>query len=170
MNRTGKRRLLKLADLLEKDAKNKKGIRFDLSTVFNATAVEEGKAITPDYVPEVSCGTTACAMGLAAISGEFKRAGLSFQSEVSAHWAQPYLSMNMEWNGDVVSYIYAAVKLFHISNTAASFLFDPEYYKTKSGREAVVKGSKGELQVAKRIRNFVKGKYTENEIYCGTWK
>lgn len=80
MNRTGKRRALKLADLLEKDAKNKKGIRFDLSTVFTATALEEGKDIPSDYVPEVSCGTTACAMGLAAISGEFKRAGLSFQS------------------------------------------------------------------------------------------
>lgn len=78
--------------------------------------------------------------------------------------------MTMEWKGDAVPFTYAAVKLFHISNHAASFLFNPDYYKTKNGRKAVVKGSKGELWVAKRIRNFVKGKYTEDEIYNGTWK
>jgi len=67
-----KRRLLKLADLLEADAKNKKGVKFDLGTWGN---LNEG---TPEE-EVISCGTTACAAGLAAMSGAFKKEGLGYR-------------------------------------------------------------------------------------------
>ena len=54
-----KKRLLKLADLLEADAKNKKGIKFDYWATANLADPKE----------PISCGTSACAMGLAALSG-----------------------------------------------------------------------------------------------------
>ena len=67
-----KRRLLKLAAMLQADAKNKKGIQFDIGTV--------GRPSTDIFTPfdaskpiPLDCGTTACAMGLAVISGEFKK-------------------------------------------------------------------------------------------------
>lgn len=81
MDATGKRRLLKLADMLEADAKNKKRIKFDLDFVGEPSSGEERMAHWVGKIkwkPEVSCGTTACAMGLASISGEFKKAGLSY--------------------------------------------------------------------------------------------
>lgn len=56
-----KKRLLKLADLLMKDARNKKGVMFDLSLLAKK---ENGGD------PEPTCGTKACAMGLAAITIE----------------------------------------------------------------------------------------------------
>jgi hypothetical protein len=60
-----KKRLLKLADLLEADAKNRKGIKFDLGTVAMSSA-EDGNFIKGELEPSVSCNTVACAMGLAA--------------------------------------------------------------------------------------------------------
>ena len=63
-----KRRLLKLADLLEADAENKTGVQFDLKGW--------GHSHDDDTPVAVSCGTTACAMGLAVLSGAFADAGL----------------------------------------------------------------------------------------------
>jgi hypothetical protein len=78
-----KKRLLKLADLLEADAKNKKGVAFDL------TAWAKKKCDGDDYYSpysfqreekvEVSCNTAACAWGLGAISGVFKKQGVAYE-------------------------------------------------------------------------------------------
>lgn len=128
-----KRRLLKLADLLEADAKNRKGIKFDLS-VWG----EVGDADEP-----LSCGTTACAMGLAALSGSFMRAGL--QHRISCGILE--IGFNGDWDS-----IRAAQELFDISREDAKDLF-VHYSRLKT-----TSGAAGERAVAKRIRDFVAGK------------
>lgn len=136
-----KRRLLKLADLLEADAKNKSGVKFDLSIVGEST--EYGT----EYEPALDCGTTACAMGLAALSGAFKSsAGLSYKIDGRF--------IDTTVNGRRVRYDRAAMRLFDISMKQADFLFTPgESYAWVTPREA-----EGELLVAQRIRDFVAGK------------
>jgi len=140
-NATGKRRLLKLADMLEADAKNKKGIKFDIGTV--------GHTNDDDVKPSLSCGTTACAMGLAAISGKFKRAGLSYFCEKGSSG----FILETTMYGKEITYTEAAVQLFDISYQEAYLLFYPGYYP-----EDKSEGAKGEREVAKRIRRLVAGK------------
>lgn len=145
MNKTGKRRLLKLADLLVKDTKNKKGIKFDLST----WARPSRKRRSSDFELSVDCGTTACAVGLACVSGAFKRSGLGYET-------------NGLWTGDEFRIIPvfqhhrnfdAVERFFDISDFEAEFLFINYKYPKK-----LRKGAKGERAVAKRIREFVAGK------------
>lgn len=137
-----KRRLLKLAGLLEADAKNKKGICFDISNVGRPVDME--KRFKRNQVP-IDCGTTACAMGLAAITGAFARAGLSFCTD--GFW------VHTKWNGRKTDYDIAATRLFNITNDQAHFLFTPHSYPREKREGAV-----GERFVAKRIRDFVAGK------------
>jgi hypothetical protein len=139
-----KRRLLKLADMLEADAKNKKGIKFDLDYVGVAEDWSE------DYQPALNCGTVACAMGLAAISGEFKRAGLSYKTD--GIWVETTI------NGRRRDYDRAAMHVFGISELQAAFLFNASYYQGNT------KGARGERNVAKRIRDLVAGKVEAKQI------
>lgn len=130
----GRRRLLKLAGLLEADAKNKKGISFDLS-LWGVADSENPK----------SCGTRACAMGLAVVSGAFKAAGLrNFEGSDSNHLTPAIGSV---WG------IEAAAILFSIHKDEAEFLFYDDNYV-----DDPTKGAAGERAVAKRIRQFVAGK------------
>ena len=136
-NRTGKNRLLKLADLLEADAKNRKGVKFDLGLWGSTEDIEN--------IPvSVSCGTTACAVGLAVVSGAFKRSGLtngaSFQGKIVP-----------KFEGELG--FEAVEKFFNLSNRESDFLFTDEYYTDDQ-----CKGAKGERAVAKRIRQFVADK------------
>ena len=140
-----KKRLLKLADLLEADAANKKGMKFDLGTVAEPSS---GKSKTP----AVDCGTTGCAMGLAAVSKVFKRAGLDYKIhqkdlEPSVPW-----EITLYMNGDWVGYDEAAERLFEIDSHEANHLFNPSEY---GGH---IKGARGERLVARRIRTFVENK------------
>ena len=82
-------------------------------------------------------------MGLAAISGKFKRAGLSYT--VSGNY------LNVTMHGEIGTYTSAAVELFDITYREASILFSPGSYVDTTG-------SKGEREVAKRIRKLVAGK------------
>lgn len=131
-----KRRLLKLADLLEADAKNKKGIKFDIG----AWGYSDSGEFT------VSCGTTACAMGLAVVSGAFKRAGLRARYIGSADDGGvtmiPIFGSHHGFD--------AAVQLFGISPGDAEYLFSGDHYAISEGT-----GARGERTVAKRIRAFV---------------
>jgi hypothetical protein len=131
-----KRRLLKLADLLEADAKNKKGIQF---YYFSWGTVED---------PELpmSCGTQACALGLAALSGKFKKAGLSCKIPDKA-----YETISFRFNGRYCSPINAAMKTFNITPSEASYLFTDG-----SGLPSDI-GARAERAVARRIRDFVAG-------------
>lgn len=135
-----KRRLLKLADLLEADAKNPKGIKFDLGT----WAQTKGDEVS------VSCGTSACAMGLAALSGAFVRAGLTYEVEEAPEWTGARFAVVVR-HGEHAD-CYAAASLFDIDSDVAEWLFLPDWY------EGAVTGKRGELKVAKRIRDFVAGK------------
>ena len=146
-----KKRLLKLAALLEADAKNKRGIKFDLYIVAAPSRENSDKK---DFKPQVTCGTTACAMGLAAVSGAFKRkeaGGLSF---IIGNGSNVVGEMDIHTTvmGKKMSYDNAAEKIFHISRVAARYLFAPRSYL---GRPT--KGAEGELYVAQRIRSFVEG-------------
>src|SRR5580704_5650057 len=94
-----KRRLLKLADLLEADAKNKKGIQFDYHHWGSVGNREE----------PLSCGTSACALGLAAISGAFTRAGLGYTTH-------PWGSLGFTLNGRTIKPMSAAKRVFGLNH------------------------------------------------------
>lgn len=132
-----KRRLLKLADLLEADAKNKKGIKFDLCTFCTTKS--------PDY--PVSCGTRACAIGLAALSGAFKRQGLEFEFRNEDDEPELYFIFeDMEtWDGFVV-----AERFFDLERYEANFLFATHAVTINNGA-----GAGAERALAKKIRKFV---------------
>lgn len=139
-----KRRLLKLADLLEADAANKKGVKFDLGE-WATKAGGRGFDSKDEPVP-VSCHTSACAMGLAAISGAFKRAGLSYEFTYSSWHSSYVLVPTFDGEGG----FDAASKLFDIDWNTARHLFDPQYYRK-------TKGAVAERAVARRIRKLVAG-------------
>lgn len=131
-----KKRLLKLADLLEADAKNKKGVKFDLAIW--------GRSYIGGL--SMSCGTVACAVGLAVLSGAFKRAGLT-----NFHKYPETFSVCPEFDGSTG--FDAVNKLFNIKIQESAFLFDAGAYPDDKHRGAVA-----ERFVAKRIRDFVAGK------------
>lgn len=127
-----KRRLLKLADLLQADARKKNGIKFDLGLWADIS----------DPKNPVSCGTMACAMGFAALSSAFKRAGLSYRDS--------QFVFDFRWRGRTIDGSDAARKLFGISDADASYLFSIYSYVGDATH-----GAAGERAVAKRIRRFV---------------
>lgn len=138
-----KRKLLKLAKLLEDDARRKKGIKFDLGFW----------GIVEDKSNPLSCNTTACAMGLAALSGKFK----GLEARVSP------LAGGMEVVYDKRAFGFeAAAQLFNIPYEVAVWLFGVEYYDIEQGETidnyTVTEGAIGEKMVAKRIRDYVAGK------------
>jgi hypothetical protein len=141
-NYIGKRRLLKLADMLEEDAKNRKGLKFDMSDWGSGE----------DKTKPISCGTTACAMGLAGLSGAFKRAGLKtvLLGDDKAFW----IDINFDGPAGSTNGAYGSAQLlFNITSKEADFLFIPEFYPFDK-----LTGAKGERYVAERIRDFVAGK------------
>lgn len=144
-------RMLKLAGLLEADAADPKGVKFDMETW--GLGKSEKLAL--------SCGTQVCAMGLAALSGVFKSAGLRWsidRTEVddcgdpacTGCGPNRLYTMEIECNG--ADGLEAAEELFGIDEIVAGFLFYPESYK-KTQR----KGKAAKLAVAKRIRGVVDG-------------
>lgn len=146
-----KKRLLKLAALLRADAANKKGLQFNMSHWaaptgrFNSVFYEE-----PKKLPEVSCGTSGCALGLAVLSGAFKRAGLTalyHDNNRNGIIMEPAIA-DPEYG--TRTGFDAAMTLFGITPTQSWYLFGPTYYP-KEYRTA----AKGERYVAKRIERFV---------------
>lgn len=126
-----KRRLLKLAELLEKDARNKKGIKFNMAHW----------GYVDDIDNLLSCGTSCCAMGLAALSGTFKRAGLTASVDGCC--------VKIKWKNRIVDGFLAAQRLFDITNGQSDILFAP-------GILDLNVGAKGERAKVKQIRKFVK--------------
>ena len=147
-----KRRLMKLAAMLLADAKNANGIKFDIGTVgkpSDNTLFQENAPIALD------CGTTACAMGLAALSGEFKKVGLSYRSNPGDYPQQ----IECKWKGRITDYDKAAMRLFNITQNQANYLFSswtyPFHKKT---------GAKGEREVVRRIKQVVVGKNIDKYV------
>lgn len=127
----GRRRMLKLARLLEKDAKDKKGIKFDMWTW----------GFVNDEKNKLSCQTTACAMGLAALSGAFRSAGLVAKIPKNGFF------IRFKFKGRRLEGVSAAVKLFGISRKDAQNLFT-EWDSNPAG-------AKAELAMAQRLRDYV---------------
>jgi len=147
-----KKRLLKLADLLEADAKNKKGIKFDLGTIVSHSEPVIGADGWPrswhvkGEKPTLDCKTAACAVGLAAISGAFKRQGFSYCVTKDKGIELVF--------GRSRGFGSAASKFFGLSAEESEFLFFPDSY------DGEIIGARGERKVAKRIRDFVAGKFS----------
>lgn len=132
--------LERLAVLLEADANNPEGIKFNLGTWGE---LADGHPIEFQPRLEVNCGTTGCALGLAALSGAFKDEGL--KAKIGYFAIIPQF-----WDGDkfVADGFSSAVALFDISLRQAKQLFDPDFYRKTIGREA-------ELEVVSRIRHLI---------------
>lgn len=131
-----KLRLLKLADLLEADAANPTGVKFDLRVVAQRV---DGSRASKDM--PLDCGTTACALGLWCLSGQFRGVTKSV-------WGQDIFPLYKGRSGRDAAEIY-----FEIDRVTSGWLFINSYY----GHQPT-KGAAGELAVAKRIRDFVAGK------------
>jgi hypothetical protein len=154
MKRVFKNRLLKLANLLIADARKKKGVKFDLDTwaapstgAIGSLSGRRGYATRKKLVP-VSCETHACAIGLACISGKFKRSGLSYR----------YVR-NTTHDGQVFFFLEPKFKNRSNFEAVQNFLGINQYeaYRLFLGRSyAFSRGASAERAVAKRIRDFVK--------------
>lgn len=125
------RRLLRLAALLEKDAASRCGVKFNMGTWGYAAR---------NSLPSLSCGTEACAIGVAVLSGEFN--GLTYGTILGTQITPLY----RKWER------YEAVeKYFDLSFDHARYLFSPSCYLPEQTR-----GGRAERYVAQRIRDFVK--------------
>lgn len=132
-------RLLLLAELLEADAVKADGIKFDIGIWGSA----EGQV-------SQSCGTTACAMGLAVLSGKFEQYGL-YNSAVLSSQILPAMK-HSEYDISTTGFD-AGAELFGITFPESTYLFYDGTYPEDSRI-----GAKGELAVATRIREFVADK------------
>lgn len=131
-----KRRLLKLADLLDENAKNKKGIRYNHGRW--GTIANENEP--------VSCGTQACALGLAAISGAFRRNGLGYKVNDTG-----WVSFTIDKAPH--NPLYAANKIFDVDERLYDRIFVNPPRNTKGVLVEV--GAQAEKAVARNIRKIV---------------
>ena len=153
-------RLLLLAALLEKDAAKPTGLKFDLG-MWAAPADDTKRSwdrsdlgVTDTQMhdgvvtklPEVSCGTMGCALGFAALSGEFAKYGLGMTYAVTFSGNIDLLPVCNDREG-----FDAGEELFGISYETSCYLFDPDCY------DDTPRGAEGELEVAQRIRALVDG-------------
>ncbi len=135
-----KPRLLKMANLLERNANNKKGAKFNLNSY----------GFSPDASLPMDCRTQVCAMGLAALSGTFKRAGLRYEIDALADDLDEFPNEIVIMLGDCEG-MEAAAQLFDLHDGEEMWLFHPGWYR------GAVTGKRAELAVAKRIRGLVDG-------------
>jgi len=145
-----KKRLMMLVELLEKLPRK----RFDYSTWVGETW--GGK-------PDLSCGTTACALGWATTIPCLRRAGLRLEHRGEN---QRQVTLPSGESGE-----WAGAKVFDISDEEALFLFMPnvtgsvERQDDGSYKERFTWSSPPEKatpkQVAKHIRRFIKAKEKE---------
>jgi hypothetical protein len=138
-------RLLKLADVVEADANNPVGFKFDLATwaapikvAENPTRYDSGWE--QDAVIPLDCNTAACAVGVGCLSGAFKNEGLSY--EIDNGMLSPTFQGRTSFG--------AVREFFEIRQIDVEYLFVSENYDA-----SLRKGRDGELAVAARIRQYV---------------
>jgi hypothetical protein len=137
-----KERLMRLVQLLRDNANNPTGAKFDLSFWGEIPPAEWGKkSLEEGSVVPLTCNTTGCALGLAAISGKFQAEGLTWKSHGGV--IEPAFEGRTGFE--------AGMAFFDLSYDEATGLFDPSYYA------GVIQGAEAELKVAKRIKDFVNG-------------
>lgn len=137
---TGNERLLKLADLLEADAANPKGVKFDLQS----WAERPNAQRFPRQIKRLDCNTQACAVGLACLSGVFAEEGL--------HWKPMCGDNNINPMFEDRDGYSAVVAFFALTPDEAMDLFDAHKYRN-SGLPSI--GAAAERLVATRIRELV---------------
>ena len=135
-------RLLRLSRLLRADAKRKTGVMFDMTTFCSTGEDDE---------PGVNCGTRACALGLAALSGEFKAEGLRYKVAPN-DWGFARKTIEFTYRGDNMfdDEMAIAAKVFDIPETVAVWLFGGDASKHEEG-------AKAELEMAEIIEKAAKG-------------
>lgn len=154
-------RLEKLAKLLETNADNSTGLCFNMHT-WGASSVwlekiQNGEPKKADlktseiqaWKPELSCGTTACAWGLAAVSGIFYEEGVFCRVSGAC--------MEIQWGS--FQDFKAAQEFFGLELEEAAYLFLPSSYLTHHQ-----KGAEAEKYVAVRIREVIEHKKAHHNL------
>lgn len=160
-----KERLLRLADLLEADAANPNGVKFDLrgwaipskhlsawDNLFDFKDENPDlKFFGEDEEVKVNCGTAACAMGLAAISGAFLSDGLGYEIDLRDGQLSPVYNKegirHGGWN--------AAIEFFDLKRGDGEYDWDAANHFFDAAQFAPSNGAEAELEVARRIREVV---------------
>ncbi len=146
--------LLRGAEVLEADANNPEGIKFDLGTwvadarinLVNGYLTEDREKYKykDNEVIPVNCRTQACAFGLFALSGAFQEEGLGYKIISGA--LQPMLKKDgqefLAWD--------AVNLLFDIDDGQSQRLFSAANYEQDHRQ-----GATAELAVAARIRRLI---------------
>lgn len=142
-------RLLKLADVVEADANNPVGFKFDLATWAAPILVAENpndqqvrydSGWESDARIPLDCHTAACAVGVGCLSGAFKDEGLGY--EIDNGVLSPTFQGHTSFG--------AVREFFEIHQSDVEYLFVAEHYEAP-----LRKGRDGELAVAARIRQYV---------------
>lgn len=92
-------------------------------------------------------------MGLAAMSGAFKKQGLYYEQVIGNS------KINILFDNLGYGYIEAAMLFFGLKSIQAYYLFDPVYYSVR-----MRKGPKAERNVANRIRKLVEANGWPKEL------
>ena len=139
-------RLSRLADLLERDAEVTS--RFDLTD----WGTFETKRTGFLGLKKVSCNTTACAVGLACISGEFEADGLDYRVTRDNQLVPEYAGAAN----------FAAVnRFFGLEQADSNYLFYVDSY------EGATRGPAAAKAVSARLREFV-AKHSSEEKHATT--
>ncbi len=138
-----KGRLERLANLLETDLDRDGGPKFDLSDWGEVERVKHGGFFGIGR-ETVLCHTTACAVGLACISGEFQEDGL--RMHIDYDQIEPIFAEEFGTE--------AAMKFFGITEKQFIHMFCEASY------DGPTRGPKAALAVAARIRKLIKRKKT----------
>lgn len=144
-------RMQKGIALLIANANNPTGMKFDLHDWGRSYYFDEDGSYVNGPPVGINCGTTGCAMGLFALSGEFEADGL-MKPQINATAIRVSYS-NPANHDDCGGGFNAAAKLFGITYDEVIYLFDPSSY----GGNTV--GAEAELEVARRMQVMV-----DNEI------
>lgn len=135
---TPDQRLAFLADKLDENANNPKGMRFDLEAWL---ADDEGIPHRTGGKPAIDCGTTGCAVGLAMLLPEFQAEGFHWNP---AYFIGPEFERHSSWS--------AVNAFFGLNEFQSGWLFTQDAYNTF---ELPTKAAEGERAVAARIRDFI---------------
>ena len=137
---TSDRRLRKLADFLDKLPRK----RFN----YLVWVGEDWKG-----APDLSCGTTACAVGWATTIPAFRRLGLRLTAGLGSHGAGGGYAYNVN---DATSHEDAVKSVFLLTHAEARYLFLPNECSLFSGGPPSPGEDATPKKVAAHIRRFVK--------------
>lgn len=151
-----KKRLLKLADELERLAEQKKRPRFNLALWGTQRKEQRGKKPSA-----LTCATAACAVGTAMLLPAFRRQGLGC-TVINENQMVPTYRRGENWEAVDKFFFDIPNPCDDRPSEEATFLFSYDSYPKRHWT-----GRAGMRAVAKRIRDFVAGKVSVPEYGCG---